>query len=256
VGAWGTGLFQDDTACDVRDEFVDLVSAGQSTDDATGELERKWGTPHFDPDDEPVFWVALAATQYRYGRLVSRVRDRAIEVIDSGRDIERFLDAKSRSKRQAVLEKLKAEMLGPQRKPRRVAPRKLHQNDWPVGAILTYRLISGHIVLFRVTHHHIDKGGRYAWVEVLKGTSDSLPSEWLIAATPARLDRDRRYFELFILPEYESSDRLALVNRGKSIVAAIFRRFRKPPRLAGQRTGVISSPGGLDEILSTYLDLS
>jgi hypothetical protein len=30
MGVWGTGIFDDDTTCDVRDEFIELLEEGLS----------------------------------------------------------------------------------------------------------------------------------------------------------------------------------------------------------------------------------
>lgn len=29
MGAWGTGLFDDDTTCDVKDQFIDYLDEGK-----------------------------------------------------------------------------------------------------------------------------------------------------------------------------------------------------------------------------------
>ncbi|MDC7259446.1 MULTISPECIES: hypothetical protein [unclassified Shinella] len=84
-------MFQDDTACEVRDAFVDLIADGFSDEEATAELVRQWGTPGFDPDEYSIFWIALAATQFSNGRLVADVRQRAIDIIDAGEEPQRFL---------------------------------------------------------------------------------------------------------------------------------------------------------------------
>ncbi len=72
--AWalGTAVFSDDTACDVRDGYVDLLSDGLSGPEATKKLLREWSASLKDPDEAPVFWLALAATQWKYGGALSR----------------------------------------------------------------------------------------------------------------------------------------------------------------------------------------
>ena len=68
MGAWGTALFSDDTACDVRDSYIDLVGDGLSGPEATKGLLREWSASLNDPDESPVFWLALAATQRIFAR--------------------------------------------------------------------------------------------------------------------------------------------------------------------------------------------
>ena len=69
MGAWETAVFSDDTACDVRDNYVDLIGDGLSGVEATKKLLREWTGSLDDPDEGPVFWLALAATQWKNGRL-------------------------------------------------------------------------------------------------------------------------------------------------------------------------------------------
>ena len=42
MGAWGTGIFQDDTACDIRDEYRDLIGNGASGTDATRQILKSY----------------------------------------------------------------------------------------------------------------------------------------------------------------------------------------------------------------------
>lgn len=256
MGAWGVGLFQDDTACEVRDAFVDLIADGFSDEEATAELVRQWGTPGFDPDEYSIFWIALAATQFSNGRLVADVRQRAIDIIDAGEEPQRFFDQpKLCSKRQSVLRDLKARLLGPQRKPRRIVRRVVHTNKWDVGSVLSYRLKTGRIALFRVTGHHIDKGGKHAWVEILEGVYDSVPSEMTIALTRARRNRQGLHFRLFIQPEYELSERLILTDRGRSFFASIAQRLRDRSLLPGHYSRIVTQRG-IDDELSSSLGLA
>jgi len=69
MGAWKAAVFSDDTACDVRDNYVDLIGDGLSGAEATKKLLREWAGSLDDPDEGPVFWLALAATQWKNGRL-------------------------------------------------------------------------------------------------------------------------------------------------------------------------------------------
>jgi hypothetical protein len=65
MGAWGTGLFSDDIACEVRDFYVDLIGDGLTGPEATKALLLEWSSSLNDPDVSPVFWLALAATQWK-----------------------------------------------------------------------------------------------------------------------------------------------------------------------------------------------
>jgi hypothetical protein len=131
MGTSSTAIFDDDTAVGVRDDFLRLLRNGLSSDDATKSLTKTWAAAISDTDDGPVFWLALAATQWSYGCLGGDVQQNAVEVIDSGADLARW-NGPFLERRRAVLDALKAKVLSPQPKPKR--PRKLKQPE-PVPSI-------------------------------------------------------------------------------------------------------------------------
>jgi hypothetical protein len=90
VGAWGTAIFADDTASDVRDEWRDAILDGLSAKDATQRLLESFDEWLEDAETEKLFWMALAAAQVETGRLLPDVRDRALAIIDAGGDVDRW----------------------------------------------------------------------------------------------------------------------------------------------------------------------
>jgi hypothetical protein len=123
MGTSSTALFSDDVACDIRDEFVELLSSSANSADITQFLMKTRTAEIQDADDGPVFWLALAATQWKYGCLIDDVQARAINIIDSGIELQRW-DGRSATRRAAVLLSLKETLLSPQPKPRRPSRRK------------------------------------------------------------------------------------------------------------------------------------
>lgn len=82
MGAWGTGIFEDDVAADVRGEWEDAVGSGSSVSDATAVLIDGLGADFIpDEDDGPVFWIALAALQLEAAEVTPDVAARAVEAI-------------------------------------------------------------------------------------------------------------------------------------------------------------------------------
>lgn len=155
MGTWGLGIFSDDTACDVRDDFRELAAEGLSPAAATRRLLVEYAGILHDPDEGPLFWLALAAAQCRTGRLVASVRQRALRIIDRGDELVRWQDEgdpRLVERRRQVLLKLRAELLAPQRAVVRL-PRPFHfRTDWQVGHAISYRLCSGRLALFRVLY--------------------------------------------------------------------------------------------------------
>jgi hypothetical protein len=181
MGAWGTAVFSDDTACDVRDGYVDLLGDGLSGSDATKKLIREWSGLLKDPDEAPVFWLALAATQWRYGRLEEHVLQEALSAIDGGSALSRWHAApQDYRKRRAVLDKLRAQLTSSQPPERRVRKRFRESNDWKTGELIAYRLLSDRFVVLRVIGHNTDRGGTSPICELLDWIGDRLPtkSQW------------------------------------------------------------------------------
>lgn len=176
MSTWGTGVFSDDTACDVRDGYVDLIGDGLTGVEATQKLLREWSTALEDPDEGPVFWLALAAIQWKKGRLEEFVLQRALAIIDTGADLARW-NANSREyrKRKKVLEKLRAQLTSSQPLPKRIPKRFRDSNAWSVGDLVSYRLVSGRLVIFRVIGHHSDRGGTAPICELLNWVGNEIP---------------------------------------------------------------------------------
>jgi len=117
MGTSGTALYSDDTASDVRDEFVELLSRLRDPAQTTSRLLRSWKERIADTDDGPVFWLALAETQWKYGCLDQAVKSRAIEVIDKESDLHRW-EGVDLKRRRANLIALKSKLLSEQPKAR------------------------------------------------------------------------------------------------------------------------------------------
>lgn len=179
MGAWGTALFSDDSACDVRDSYVDLVGDGLTGPEATKALLREWSASLNDPDESPVIWLALAATQWRVGRLECHVLQQALNVIDSGSDLARWESgSKDLKKRKVVLERLRAQLTSAQPPEKRIPKRFRDTNEWRVGDLVAYRLRSGCFVILRTIGHHSDKGGTGPICELLNWSGEQIPQSF------------------------------------------------------------------------------
>lgn len=74
MGAWGTGLFDDDTTCDVKDQFIEYIEEGNSAEKATKLILEEY-VDEFDIEEEleeiSLVYIGLAAIQLEK-RLSSR----------------------------------------------------------------------------------------------------------------------------------------------------------------------------------------
>lgn len=121
------------------------------------------------------FWLALAAAQWKLGRLDPETLEQALNVMESGSDLSRW-EGRDRVKRNQALENLRAQITSPQPPEKRVARHLLSECHWKVGEVVSLRLLSGRLTLFRVIGHNTDKGGTYPILELLDWVGEVLPS--------------------------------------------------------------------------------
>jgi hypothetical protein len=194
VGTFGTGIFANDLASDVRDRYRDLVARGADGREATDTVLREWGRLTDDAEDGVQIWLSLAASQTELGRLEDRVRDRAIAIIDAGADLARWkVDApEDVAARRRALDELRQKLMGrqpPLARVRRQVPRKV---AFAPGDIVAFRLDDGRHLVLRVVGHQADEGtgDTVAVIEVAHWIGTEMPDEATIAALPA-LVRER-----------------------------------------------------------------
>jgi hypothetical protein len=179
MAAWGPGIFSDDVACDVRDAFREFIGAGDSPEDATAKTLEFRAETFADIDDGKVAWLALALTQWRCGRLVTSVRDKALQIIAEGGDSQRWENAADRRERIQVLQKAKRDLLSPQRPPVAIKTTHLSVTPYTEGDVLAYRHPSGYELACRVFEnfvaHHATGDAIYSWFQVIAVGSPDIP---------------------------------------------------------------------------------
>ncbi len=196
MGAWGPGLWSDDTASDVRTTYREALEDGLSDEDATAKVLAEFAAELEDQDTSPVVWLALAVGQHYLGRLTGEVRDRALDVIRSGADSRRWQDAEPRirARRAAVLAKVGDQLAGqqPARKPVRRPAR--HITTLKPGDVLAFQAPSGRFHLLAVRAVVDDRYGVFPFVRLLDFHQDHLPPARKLARIgdqPAGRGQDR-----------------------------------------------------------------
>ena len=181
MGTWGVAIFGNDTAADVRDDFRELIEDGRSDEEATSAVLEKFRESLTDRDDAPFFWTGLAAAQHRLGRLQPAVRERAIDVIDTGAGLHMWDDEQLREKRKAVLRELRVDLLVPARS--RVAVRRPRRKPSPVqkGQVFLHRLLNGRKARLRVVAVDETRQGDWPIVDLVddRGRVFQQTGEWL-----------------------------------------------------------------------------
>jgi hypothetical protein len=188
MGVWSAAIFGDDTACDVRDAYRGLVANGSSGPEATNQVLQEWREILDDEDEGPVFWLALAATQWACGRLEKRVKSNAVKVIDDGSSLARWsedADSRTLKQRQQALARLRDQLQSPQPAIKRIRKRPITESPWSVGNVLAYRLRSRKSVLL----HVVGAFGPSPVFAVLDWVGKEVPSAEQIKQLPLKVFR-------------------------------------------------------------------
>jgi hypothetical protein len=258
MGAWGVGLYENDTACDVRDTWLGKVREGAPAETATAELLREWGSLH----DDPLFWLALADTQWTWGRLEAHVREHAERVLAAGGDLALWEQPKDRTARKRVFDRLAARLKQPPPAPKPIRVRG-DAIAWKRGQLWAYRTLDGKYAVLRVCAFDPDCGLVGAPVtELLDIVLDELSLTGSPAGAgpkPARPNYNASGRYDFFEPEHRASPLFEpKVKRRGELPRHRLKKLRAEgePRAATPTTKTIGVPwDAMDEFLPNMFDV-
>ncbi len=236
MGAWGPAIFSDDLACDIRDSYRQLIEDGVDDDEAADRILEQYADATSDFDDGPVFWIAFAVTQSKVGRLRPEVKQRALDVIESGQNLERWDAGSLRRRRAQALEKAKELLEGPQPAPKRLRPPFRHVTSLKAGDVLAATL-AGHVVLLRVARIDDNRYSVAPILVVLDFNGSTLPTERKMARLKDRRPagvRRRRATGLF--PKWYTTTYRVTAHRKVDFADAGFRIVGSIPSRPGDET--------------------
>jgi len=141
MGTWGINLYEDDVTNDVKEEYINFLKEGKDNEEATKLVIDNWKA--IDTEEIPIFWLALADTQWEYGRLLQNVKEQALKYINEGTDLARWTgDEKQYNKRRLILNELKNRLLSKQPTKKKIVIHKPYICDWKNGDVYAYKLES------------------------------------------------------------------------------------------------------------------
>lgn len=119
MGTWGTGIYSNDTAGDVRDAckdifaFYDVEEGNQKLFDFFKEVLQQ----EYIDNDYASFWYALSDWQWKHGMLTEYVKNKTVELLSGYAGIKEWEESgnvKDVIKRKKVLDSLKTQLEKPQ----------------------------------------------------------------------------------------------------------------------------------------------
>ncbi|MBE5783231.1 MAG: hypothetical protein E7329_07975 [Clostridiales bacterium] len=144
MGTWGTGIYQNDVADDVKTLYMAELRSGKSSQEAYEYVVNVLGEIMDDPDEAPDFWFAMADTMWNCGCLTDEVKEKALMYLDRNDDLERWHAAgqKAAKNREKALSDLREKLLSPMPAPRIYRKPNLYICPWQIGDVFLYPLDS------------------------------------------------------------------------------------------------------------------
>ena len=145
MGTWGTSLYDNDSTSDIRGDFLDKLKRGKTNEEATKELvDENMNTG--DTEEEPLFWFALADTQWNYGRLLPEVKEKALFYLSQDKEWERWRESEQQKQAawKMTLETLKRKLESPQPPIKKISKYRFCHCKWDMGDVFAYRFTSNY----------------------------------------------------------------------------------------------------------------
>lgn len=144
MGIWGFQLYQNDTSQDVKNEFEALFNDGKTAQEITSKLIKDYKSIMGDLDEEPMFWFALADTQWNLGVLLPIVKEKALHWIDKGCGVCHYkaMEKSIYTEWRKTLGNLKDKLLSPQPSMKKLTKKRIYKCQWKSGDVFAYELKS------------------------------------------------------------------------------------------------------------------
>jgi hypothetical protein len=175
MGTWGTGLYQNDVAADVRAVYRDCKKLGFSGGDLADIVIETVGGASLDSEDGKLAHLALADLLSKDRMLPKALQQAALRIINSPELPARFEDEASRKKHRQMLDALGAKLSTAVPDTAKRKPPYLERCDFEIGEILACPLPKGRWALLRVVAYFTRFRGKSPICEALA---------WDIAAIP------------------------------------------------------------------------
>lgn len=140
MGAWETGLYQNDVSLDVRDDYISKLKSGKSDEEALREILQEYSEEFEDVDCKYDAYLGLADTLWKKGRLTDEIKTKALEMIEEDRISERWESDQIRKARGKVLDKLEQKLNSQMPERKKIAIHKPYVLGWEEGDVYTFQI--------------------------------------------------------------------------------------------------------------------
>ncbi|QEH67730.1 hypothetical protein [Cellulosilyticum sp. WCF-2] len=162
MGTWGTGLYSNDLALDLKGTYMRLLKEGKTKEEVERltieQYEDTMECEDEDEDDETIdAWLVLADLEWKYGRLSERVKARALGYLETGKGLEAWEECSNTDykKREQVLEQLREKLLSPMPAEKKIRVPKPYECEWKLGDVFAYQFTSDYSKKKGVENHYM-----------------------------------------------------------------------------------------------------
>lgn len=143
MGIWGFGLYNNDSACDIKETYKTLLEKKGNYEEAYNSIFEMFHD-YIGTDEEPIYWYAIADFQWHMGVLLPEVKEYALKWIEKNGGIDLWDgNEKGRIKWEEMLTKLKSQLNSPMPPVKKIRkPKDFVRNPWNVGDVYVYQFHS------------------------------------------------------------------------------------------------------------------
>jgi hypothetical protein len=188
MGTWGTGLYANDSTSDVRDSYIKFLKEGMENKEAYRKILDEY-QEYIGDEEEPLFWYALAETQWKMGRLLPEVKSKAMDWIEKDGGLELWEEnIKGKDGWKKTLDKLRDKLLQPMPVEKKIRKeQELNHNLWNIGDVYAYQFhgveaieggFEGKYIIIQKIGEGIEKfwGKEMMIIQVLDKIFENLPT--------------------------------------------------------------------------------
>lgn len=113
MGTWSYGIFDDDFTSDIRYAFEENLKRGLSVEEATRNILEEFKDDIEDDYYGAIIYLALAELGLKRGCLVSDIKNKALDIVESEESLEiwKEVGANELEQRKKVLEELRLRLV-------------------------------------------------------------------------------------------------------------------------------------------------
>ncbi len=157
MGAWSTSITGNDTAQDLRTEYT-CAFFKYEPDEGVKLLDEYVKREHIADEHDETEWCnyvySLADFMWKKGILTDEIKERALNMIDSGYGLEIWADAgeKTLNERKKSLEKFREKITSPQPEKKKIKPQVHTEDIFRNGELIAVKLITSDKVYTKLAY--------------------------------------------------------------------------------------------------------